>query len=317
MLIPRRLKRQAGRHSVVDGVPFRLPVASQHSPALMAAFPINADRAADLLPGNELHPLRWGSRGILLITVIDYRETNIGKYVEYSIGIGCTRGARPWPLPLAALFGRLSGIGQYVLDLPVSSEISVKGGKGIWGMPKHQANLDFVIEDRKVSSRYDLDGQMVVKVEVERPRFESFPVRASAVNWCAFRGMLMKSDIYVKARAGFSLFKQGSARIILGDHPRAEVLRRLEIGSRPILSVYMPDSTGTLDDHIESWFLTFDQPPSSAPEGMESVIDLGLSEDWLPPPGSPEAAEAARRKKRVHLGGAQEIVGATETVTPS
>ena len=317
MLIPQRLKRQAGRYSLVDGVPFRLPVASQRSPALMAAFPIDADRAAELLPGNELHPLRWGGRGVLLVTVIDYRHTNIGRYVEYSIGIACTRGARRWPLPLAALFARWSGMGQYVLDLPVSSEVSVKGGKGIWGMPKHQANLDFEIGDRSVRSRYDLDGQMVVEVEVERPRFERFPVRASAVNWCAFRGMLMKSDIYVKARAGFSLFKQGSARITLGDHPRADALRRLDIGPRPIMSAYMPESDGTLDDHIECWFLSFDQPPASAPEGMESVVDLGLSEDWLPPPGSPEAAEQARRKRRVNLGGAQEIVGAPEGVGPS
>lgn len=316
MLIPKRIRRHAGRHSLVDGIPFQLPVASRHSPALMAAFPINADRAAELLPGNELHPLRWGDRGILLVAVIDYRHTNIGKYIEYSIGIGCTRGARPWPLPLAALFGRWSGMGQYVLDLPVSSEVSVKGGKGIWGMPKHQANLDFEIGERAVRSRYDLDGQMVVEVEVQRPRFEGFPVRAGAVNWCAFRGMLMKSDIYVKAKAGFSLFKQGSARLRLGDHPRAETLRRLEIGSRPIFSAYMPESSGTLDDHIECWFLSYDRPPAVAPEGMESVMDLGLSEDWLAPPGSEEAERQARERKRIHLGGGQEIIGKAETSHP-
>ena len=34
---------------------------------------------------------------------------------------------------------RTSAVGQYVWDLPVSTEISVKGGKGIWGTPKHQA----------------------------------------------------------------------------------------------------------------------------------------------------------------------------------
>jgi len=314
MLIPRRIRRLAGRHSLVDGVPFTLPVASKDSPALMAIFPINADRAAELLPRDQIHPLRWGKTGLLVVTVIDYRQTNIGKYVEYSIGIACTRGSRPVSLPVAALFAKWTGMGQYVIDLPVSSEISVKGGKGIWGMPKHQANLDFVIGEQTVSSRYDLDGQMVVKVEVERPRFENLPVSGSAVNWCAFRGMLMKSDIYVKARMGFSLFKKGSARILLGDHPRADVLRRLEIGERPIVSAYMKESNGTLDDHVESWFLTHDRKPAEAPEGMESVVDLGLSEEWLPPPGSPEAAEQARQKKRIHLGGAQEIVGSPEKV---
>src|SRR5690606_11195209 len=69
MLIPKRIQRQAGRYSLVDGVPFQLPVASQKSPALMAAFPVDADRAQELLPGNELHVLRWGLRAVLLVAV--------------------------------------------------------------------------------------------------------------------------------------------------------------------------------------------------------------------------------------------------------
>ncbi|MDQ1417132.1 MAG: hypothetical protein QOF81_2745, partial [Acidimicrobiaceae bacterium] len=73
---PARLNRQAGRHALVDGIPFTMPVHSEQSPALMAAFTINADRAADLMPGNELHPFRLpNGKGLLLITVIDYRNT--------------------------------------------------------------------------------------------------------------------------------------------------------------------------------------------------------------------------------------------------
>lgn len=286
MGIPARLKRQAGRHALVDGIPFTMPVNSRRSPALMAAFPIDPDRAAELMPGNEIHPLRIGRSALLMLTVIDYRETDIGKYIEYSIGIGCTRGPRPAPLVLAGLFRGRYGTGQYVIDLPVSSEVSVKGGKGIWGMPKHQANLDFEISDKTVRSRYDLDGRMVVEVEIDRPGWDRFPLRASAVNWCAFRGMLMKSDIYFRGKIGFSLLKRGSARLTLGDHPRADVLRRLEIGSRPLFTAFLPETAGTLDDHLQAWFLTYPEPPASAPEGMESVMDLGLSENWLSPPGS-------------------------------
>jgi hypothetical protein len=39
-----------------------------------------------------------------------------------------------------------------------------------------------------------------------------------------------------------------------------------------------------LDDHTESWFLTFQEPPAAKPEGFESVADLGLGQDWLAPP---------------------------------
>ena len=260
----------------------------------MAAFPINAQRAAELFPGNELHPLCIWGHAILLVSVIDYRQTNIGKYIEYSLGIGCTHGPRPVSLLRAVLFRKSCGLGQYVFDLPVSTEISVKGGKGIWGMPKHQANLDFQITDSSVRSRYDLDGAMVAEVEIERPRRASFPMSTSAINWCAFRGMLMKSSIFFQGKMGFRLWRKGSARLTLGPHPRADALRRLEIGERPLFTGYFPESSGVLDDHLESWFLSYAEPPTHASEGMQSVVDLGLGETWLPPPGSPEAAAAAR-----------------------
>jgi hypothetical protein len=39
-----------------------------------------------------------------------------------------------------------------------------------------------------------------------------------------------------------------------------------------------------LDDHFEAWFLDYDKVPDRAPEGMESVVGLSRSEEWLAPP---------------------------------
>ncbi len=279
-----RLKRQAGRYALVDGVPFQLPISSQATPAFMAAFTIDADRARELLPGNELHPLKLFGKGVLIVAVIDYQITVIGKYIEFSVGIACTHGRRPAPPLLGGLFRRLFKTGQYVYDLPVSSEISVKGGKGIWGMPKHQANLSFVVGERTVGSQYDKDGKLVMKIEIDKPGRAWLPLSVSGVNYCAFRGMLMKSYIAFSGKVGISLFKKGSARLKLGSHPRAEPLKRLGISENPIFTGWFPNSSGLLDDHQESWFLSFEAPPAEPPEGMESVIDLGLSEEWLEPP---------------------------------
>ncbi|MDQ3756621.1 MAG: acetoacetate decarboxylase family protein [Actinomycetota bacterium] len=297
MTIPRRQRRLRGRHALVDGIAFDMPVNSQHSPALMAAFTVDADRAAELLPGGEVHPVRLPrNRGVLLITVIDYRTTDIGKYVEFSVALACTRGARPAPMLLPGLFRRLFGTGQFVLDLPVSSEVSVKGGKGIWGMPKHQANLDFVITDEVVSSQYDKDGLLAVKIEIDRPRMARLPVSLGAVNYCAFRGMLMKSSIYFKGALDVAFGPQASARLYLGDHPRADPLRRLDVSSRPLFTAFLEDSQGVLDDHYEGWFLTYDQPPVERPEGLEAVVDLGLGQEWLDPPkASVTASQEAGR----------------------
>ena len=188
------------------------------------------------------------------------------------------------PILLPGVFMKYYGTGQYVIDLPVSSEISVKGGKGIWGMPKHQANLNFILGDDKISSQYDLDGQLAMKIEVERPRKTWLPINVRGVNYSAFRGMLMKSVVYFKGKAGFTLFKKGAAKLTIGSHPRVQALKDLGISRAPIATVYIPDVRGVLDDHFECWFLTYPQPPAAAPEGLEGVVGLSLSQDWLDPP---------------------------------
>jgi hypothetical protein len=110
---------------------------------------------------------------------------------------------------------------------------------------------------------------------------------ASGVNYCSFRGLLMASYIYFKGRIGFTFGKQ-SARIIIGNHIRSSVYRDLAIG-RPLFAGFFPQTSGILDDHFECWFESFAAPPVTKPEGFESVIDLPLSEAWLPPPGAGDA----------------------------
>ena len=286
MWTPGRLRRQDGRYALVDGIPFDLPVRSAHSPALMAIFTIDAERARALLPGDEVHPFRLWNRGLLVVTVIDYRDTVIGQYIEFSIAIACTHGSRPALPLLPGLFMKFFGTGQFVYDLPVSTEISVKGGKGIWGMPKHRASLDFLIEDRAVSSQYNLDGRLAMKIEIQRPTFRLFPISMGGVNYCQFRGMLMKSYVYFKGQPYVTLLKKGAATLTIGDHPRLKPLKDLEIGQDPLFTAFFPETSGVLDDHFECWFLSYEQPPQQTPEGLESVAGLGLSQDWSEPPRS-------------------------------
>ncbi|MEY4753227.1 MAG: hypothetical protein RJA44_902, partial [Pseudomonadota bacterium] len=113
----------------------------------------------------------------------------------------------------------------------------------------------------------------------------------SAPNYCSFRGMLMKSTIYFEGCAGLGLFGSAKARLVLGDHPRADQLKSLGIGDRPIATAYIPDAVGTLDDHLECWFLHEAVPPLQAGEGMESVLPLPQDQTWPPAPDAPLRGE--------------------------
>jgi hypothetical protein len=234
-----------------------------------------------------VHPFILWNQGLLVVTVVDYRNTNIGKYIEFSIALAVTHGGQGAPRLLPAVMQGFFGTGQYVFDLPVSTEISVKGGKGIWGMPKHRANLNYVEGERKISSQYDLDGQLAMYIEIARPRKIWAPVNMGAVNYCAFRGLLVKSTIYFSGKAGFSFMKRGAAKLVIGDVPRLQILKQIGLDPRPIATLYLPEVTGVLDDHFESWFLSYIPAPAAPPEGFESVIGLGLGQDWLAPPSAP------------------------------
>jgi hypothetical protein len=283
--VPRRQRRLAGRHALVDGIPFTMPVDSTDTPALMAGFPVEAAAAARLLPGGEVHPLRLlDGRGLLVVTVVDYTSTDIGTYVEFSLALACTHGPRPAPRLLPGLLPGTFGTGQFVLDLPVSSEISVKGGKGIWGMPKHQANLDFKVSDSAVSSQYEVDGHLGMYIEIERPPATGLPLRVGAVNYCAFRGMLMKSSIYFDGKADVAFGRRARARLVVGDAPQVAGLHDLRIATDPLFTVYLTSAQGVLDDHFECWFLTSDEPGQTYGDPLDSVVGLGLSQVWPEPP---------------------------------
>lgn len=282
---PKRIKRYTGRYALVDGIPYQMPIFAKNSPALMAGFSCDWKKANDLLPGNEIHALRLpNGKAVLLITVINYLNTSIGKYIEYSIALGCTHGAAPAPPILNVMFMKTYGVGQYILDLPVSSEVSVKGGKGIWGMPKHQASLDFKITDSMVSSQYEKDGVFAFRIEIDRPKSSTIKLKVGTTNYCRYRNMLMASYIYFNSKASINLFGKASGRLFIGDHPNVSFLRELDISHDPFFTMFMPAANGVLDDHFKCWFMTYDEPPAAMPEGFETVFHLGRGEEWLPDP---------------------------------
>jgi hypothetical protein len=154
-------------------------------------------------------------------------------------------------------------------------------------MPKHQASLDFVVADDTVSSQYDKDGTFVLRITIDRPQRIRVPLSISAANYCQFRGLLMKSYVYMRGKAALAVGPGAAGMLELGDHPNARRLAELEIAPKPLFTAFFPSSTGVLDDHFESWFVSSEQAPQSQPEGFESVIGLGLGEDWPEPPKRP------------------------------
>jgi hypothetical protein len=106
--------------------------------------------------------------------------------------------------------------------------------------------------------------------------------------------MLMKSDVSFRGRIGVNPPFTRSGRLTISDHPRVAPLKSLDIAEKPLFTAFFANMHGTLDDHVESWFLSYEQPPPVQPEGLESVAELGLSEEWLKSPSDAPAGTPVR-----------------------
>ena len=236
--------------------------------------------------------------GSSMVTVVDYEITDIGTYVEYR-SPSRAPGPRPAPPLLPRHLQRPLRRRPVRLDLPVSSEISVKGGKGIWGMPKHQANLDFRHHDRTVSSQYDVDGLLCLRIEIDRPPAAASRWTSAPSTSAQFRGMVMRSSIYFRAPPSVARGPAGIGAAAPRRRPAGSHRCATSTSTAAVLHRRLPTTHGVLDDHFECWFLMHESAPAgltARPEGLESVAELDNDTTWLEPPiaaGRGQGAPAA------------------------
>ena len=135
--------------------PVELPVR-YHDGSLMGAFwLVEETKAAALLPDN-LEPLLLPGRNAAAgLFMMDYRNSTLGPYGEVGIGIqavrkgtGATLIGYLWDMvanvfhvdEMLSLFGQEDS-GLYVVTLPVTTQVSVAGGREVWGFPKYLAEM--------------------------------------------------------------------------------------------------------------------------------------------------------------------------------
>jgi hypothetical protein len=105
-----------------------LPMQVRHASQGLALYSIPLGEAQAVLDAQQA-PFRAfaasSERTLLAIFVVDYRDSDLGKYFE----LGAALGVTPTDDPGAAL-------GMFVLTLPVSQAFSRDAGRQIWGYPK-------------------------------------------------------------------------------------------------------------------------------------------------------------------------------------
>ncbi len=203
-----------------------------------AAFPVPLSQLRSVLP-SRLSPLRLLPRkGAVVLFSAEYRNAGpLDPYNEVGIMIPAVHEADPgrWGLsPLSVLGLGRSYVKAYVQYLPVSTEEARSLGE-IWGYPKEVAEINIEDTDRTRRTTLHLEGEHVFTFEVDHAQ-----TRDQSVDLYAYTEQPERSvRARIQTRGEYAVRPLSNrASYTLGEHPRADILRSLDLGERPLTRVY-------------------------------------------------------------------------------
>jgi len=207
---------------------------------LMAMFTTDYDRAAEKLDGLYLKPgLFWRGKVVVGIIFYEYRDTSIGPYNEVGLGIPALPVNQS--LPLGGWLEMNKSVekhrlGNYVLNLPVTTEIACYGGREFFGYPKFVTEIPFHLDSRLERSfhgevRDPNGGDAIVTLSGKLSSGIPGP-SMSMVTYSVLNGKKLRTNIYV--RGGGYMRGKGGLRLTVGtsDHEMARNLRDLGLHGR-------------------------------------------------------------------------------------
>lgn len=198
------------------------------------------DAVAAVLPSDELHPVRWfdGRTAVLVwalryheITAVDVTDDGPGRTVRLTpygeVGVSALVTRRPARKGLPLLRPLLSGMGGFVLHLPVTTLEADEVGRAIFGFPKFVADMDFVEDPTNRRVTVSEAGREVLRLDV-RPKGPVVPDHRTVVAYSVREHQLVETTIRSTGHGQPGLGRR-SGRLRLGNHPVGQELQRLGI----------------------------------------------------------------------------------------
>lgn len=215
-----------------------------------AAFPASLQAVNHKLP-DGLKPIRIGPRhGVVALVGIQYHDVeDVEPYDGFGIMIPVTtaRSRIDQAFSPLALFGTGWGpeLEVYVESFPVTSEESRVLGTSVCGL--YDGVADIVIEDigqtRSITVR--VDDEYVLSLETACARNLTWWRTLTGYTYAERDGDLLRARLETHGAYAVVPFSQ-QASYTLGDHPIANTIRSLDLGSRPLGRVYASEVIGRL-----------------------------------------------------------------------
>jgi hypothetical protein len=133
-------------------------------------YKASAQKVEQLLSQTKLKPaLHWGLNPVVALGLIQYKDSDLGAYNEMILSIPAVLDSQPsnwrnW-LNLYAKNQNLR-VGQHIIHIPVTTQVSVDAGQQLWGYPKTVQSIDHNFLDNQISSRlYNPAGKSILELQ--------------------------------------------------------------------------------------------------------------------------------------------------------
>ena len=202
-------------------------------------YRVDPKLARGVLNDPRVEPFVLFGKAVVLVASFEYRDTSIGPYGEFGIGVVCKRvGTSPSVLSYAFDMIGAKDTGIYVVNLPVTDEGARVAGIDLWGYPKYVTEIDTDFDDTGV--RVGLRGEL--EIECTQPRNRGF--RAKGMPFITLTtdlsGQLVRTVITFDSHVRWG----GAGRVNLrltGEGPSAQTARALGLHQQAPSFVFRTD----------------------------------------------------------------------------
>lgn len=221
-------------------------------------FMCNYEKALEVLPHPSMKPVRMpGGRAVVIFSCYEYKNVmNMQPYNEIAMTIPLLI-APSISIPVLPLISKaFKNFGYHVFSMPVTSEENRIRGQKIWGIPKVTERIDIDQKDGfSTTVAFDDSDKEYFRLKIPmNGKPESFDETGQL--YSVREGELVKAqtnfkgDFQVNKHMGL-LFNKGkksdSPLLTLGDSPRAEILKKLEIEESVFQTRWCPSMEACFD----------------------------------------------------------------------
>jgi Acetoacetate decarboxylase (ADC) len=228
----------------IAGNTVTMPCVVRDASAGTAMFDVDATAARALVPEQFALVETAPGRCQLVIAVIDYRDNDLGDYLEVGITFFVTPAGAGTSDTDGSEQSEAAAAGTYIHRLPVDQAFTCEAGRTIWGFPKSVEDIDLAYADASVTCTLRMDGALVLRLTLPRGGSDDMPP------------MPMTTYTLIDGAAHSTRFTQGGTgaqirlggdgvALELGDHPVAKELAGLGLPSAAQMSTWTERMQGT------------------------------------------------------------------------